>query len=158
MSSPIACNLNAIGPADRPRYNKLVERLRAAIREKTDLSDGYTYRLDTESITQQEVAEWISLEKRCCPFLTFELKNSQLTLRGPAGAKEILQVGRTPSSASDPPGSDFLPLLRLISHAVDLNPHHGICKLSFHRSPRRLLIPKKLRVNFVHLRKLASVL
>jgi hypothetical protein len=91
MSSPIACNLNAIGPADHPRYHELVERLRAAIREKTDLSDGYTYRLDAEAITQQEVAEWISLEKRCCPFLTFELEAAQLTLRGPAGAKEILK-------------------------------------------------------------------
>ena len=91
MSSPIACNLNAIGPADRPRYHQLVERLRAAIREKTDLSDGYIYRLDTEAITQTELAEWISLEKRCCPFLEFEPENSQLTLRGPAGAKEILK-------------------------------------------------------------------
>jgi len=91
---PLACNIAAISPAERPRYNDLIKRLRTAIQQRNELSDGYTYTLDTQKITLPEVAEWITMERLCCPFLTFQLDvkgdASQLTLRGPAGAKAIL--------------------------------------------------------------------
>jgi hypothetical protein len=91
----LACDLKAISTADRPRYNDLVRRLRVAVQDRRELSDGYSYNLDTKKITLPEVAEWITMERRCCPFLTFQLDvngsgDSELTLRGPAGAKAIL--------------------------------------------------------------------
>jgi hypothetical protein len=94
-SPRLACNIKAIDPAERPRYNHLVKRLRTATHDRGELSDGYTYKLDTREITLPEVAEWIAMERLCCPFLTFQLEvkgsdDSRLTLRGPVGAKTIL--------------------------------------------------------------------
>ena len=91
----LACNLKAVGAAHRPRYNELVGRLRSAIQERTELQDGYCYSLRSNEITPREVAEWITMERLCCPFLVFQLEAKgeavQLTLSGPAGAKEILR-------------------------------------------------------------------
>lgn len=93
----LACNLKAIGPGERPRYNELIKRLRAAIRERTDRADGYDFRLDGKSIALPEVADWIRLERLCCPFLNFQLSasgsrpNWVLTLTGPTGVKALLQ-------------------------------------------------------------------
>ena len=95
-SPPLACNLNAISAAERPRYSQLMKQLRAAVRERQELSDGYSYRLDGNSVSLPEVAEWIKLERLCCPFLTLQLEASgqasdwRLHLRGPAGVKAIL--------------------------------------------------------------------
>src|SRR5712691_6380984 len=93
---PLACNLAAISSTERPRYNDLIKRLRSAVQDRSELSDGYAYRLDTKKITLPEVAEWITMERLCCPFLTFQLdvqgnRDSRLTLRGPVGAKAILR-------------------------------------------------------------------
>jgi hypothetical protein len=92
---PIACNIAVISAVDRPRHNDLIKRLRLAVEDQSELPDGYTYKLNTKKITLPEVAEWITMERLCCPFLTFQLDvkgdASQLTLRGPAGAKAILR-------------------------------------------------------------------
>jgi hypothetical protein len=93
---PLACNLKAISAADRPRYADLMKRLRTAVGNRSELSDGYTYAVDTKRATLAEVAEWITMERLCCPFLTFRLDvkptgESRLTLRGPEGVKAILQ-------------------------------------------------------------------
>jgi hypothetical protein len=90
-ASPIVCNMTAIGPAQLPRYRDLVQRLRSAMTTRRELSDGYVYALDSQSITVSEVDEWITMERRCCPFLTFEQGEGQLTMRGPAGTKAVLQ-------------------------------------------------------------------
>ena len=70
--APFACNIKAISAAERPRYNDLVKRLRIAITDRSELSDGYAYKLDTKKITLPEVAEWITMERLCCPFLAFQ--------------------------------------------------------------------------------------
>jgi hypothetical protein len=93
---PLACNLKAIGAAARPRYDELMQRLRSAIRSRSELADGYSFQLDTEKILLPEVGEWIAMEQLCCPFLTFQLDvsangGSSLSLRGPEGAKAILR-------------------------------------------------------------------
>jgi hypothetical protein len=94
----IACNLKAIGSSERPRYNDLTKRLRTAVRNRKELSNGYAYQLEQKTITLPEVAEWMSLERLCCPFLRFELSatgqqtNWLLTLSGPVGVKALLQA------------------------------------------------------------------
>src|SRR5262245_36109925 len=97
MSPPFACNLSAIARADRPRYNQLVHRLRAALEGQSELDDGYAYSLNERTISLPEVAEWIAMERLCCPFLSFQLDVSSggrtlLSLRGPAGVKKILRA------------------------------------------------------------------
>lgn len=94
-SSILACNIQAISGAQRPRYDDLVSRLRAAMLDRKELADGYSYSLDSAKITLPEVSEWISLERLCCPFLMFQLEGagevSRLSMRGPDGVKAILQ-------------------------------------------------------------------
>ena len=95
MASPdLACKIHAIGAVDRPRYNDLVTRLRSATRDRKELPDGYEYLLESTKITLAEVSEWITMERLCCPFLTFQLegvgRDSHLTMRGPDGAKAVL--------------------------------------------------------------------
>jgi hypothetical protein len=96
MSSPdLACNIQAINAVQRPRYNDLVSRLRAAMRDRKELRDGYEYLLDSTKITLPEVSEWITMERLCCPFLIFQLEvageDYRLTMRGPDGAKALLE-------------------------------------------------------------------
>jgi hypothetical protein len=98
----IACNTKAISAAERPRYNALVGRLRRSIRDRRELPDGYAFRLNEQTITLTDVAEWIRMERLCCPFLVFQIEvsgtkqNVQLTLRGPSGTKAILESAFQP--------------------------------------------------------------
>jgi hypothetical protein len=93
-----ACNLKAINAADRPRYNELVKRVRAAMRDRSEVSSGYTFKLDSKAVTLPEAAEWISMERMCCPFLTLQISASGnqphwlLTLTGPEGVKPLLNA------------------------------------------------------------------
>ena len=93
-----ACNLKAISATDRPRYNELVKRVRAAMHNRSEVSNGYAFKLDSKTVTLSEAAEWISLERKCCPFLTLQLSasgnqsNWVLTLTGPEGAKPLLDA------------------------------------------------------------------
>lgn len=98
-TSPIiACNLKAISAAERPRYNDLMKRLRVAIQDRSEVHDGYSFTLTGKAISLPEVAEWISMERLCCPFLTFQLSASGnrvdwvLKLAGPEGVKALLKA------------------------------------------------------------------
>lgn len=93
-----ACNLKAISAAERPRYSDLMKRLRSATRERSELPDGYAFKVDSKTISLPEVAEWVSMERLCCPFLTLQLSASgdqadwTLKLTGPKGVKPLLQA------------------------------------------------------------------
>jgi hypothetical protein len=62
---------------------------------RSELPDGYAFKLDSKTISLPEVAEWISMERLCCPFLTLQLSASGdqvdwlLKLTGPKGAKPL---------------------------------------------------------------------
>ena len=92
----LACNMKAISAADRPRYNVLLKKLKVAVKQQRELTDGYAWELDGKSITLPEAAEWVTMERRCCPFLTLQLEatggetNYWINLKGPAGVKAFL--------------------------------------------------------------------
>ena len=97
MEKPIVvCDLLAISAAERPRYNELVKRVRAAIRDRSEISDGYAFTLDSKTVTLPEAAEWIVMERLCCPFLTLQLSAAGdredwvLTLTGAEGVKPLI--------------------------------------------------------------------
>ena len=81
-SRVLARNIQAIGAVQRPRYNDLVSRLRAAMRDRAELPDGYGYSLDFAGIMLPEVSGGFAIEQLCRPFLT---------MRGPDGVKPLLQ-------------------------------------------------------------------
>ncbi|MGH9631431.1 MAG: hypothetical protein ACRD7E_24265 [Bryobacteraceae bacterium] len=68
-----------------------MKRLRLAVRNRSEIANGYTFKLDSKAVTLPEAAEWISMERLCCPFLTLQLSVSAnqphwiLTLTGPEG-------------------------------------------------------------------------
>jgi len=102
----LACNLNAINEAELPTYRSLCSRLREAITDRRELSDGYAFRLSAELVSLLDAARWVSLERLCCPFLTFRLETTGrdrdywLTLVGPPDAKAILReaLGSVPDN------------------------------------------------------------
>lgn len=68
------------------------------MRDRSEISNGYWFRLDSRKITLPEAAEWISMERMCCPFLTLQLAASGteahwvLTLTGIEGVKPLLDA------------------------------------------------------------------
>jgi len=93
-----ACNLKAISATERPRYHELMKRVRAAMRGSSEISKGYAFKLDSNAITLPEAAEWISMERLCCPFLTLQISVSGnqphwvLAITGPEGVKPLLNA------------------------------------------------------------------
>ena len=93
---PIACDLDAISATDRPRYNELLVMLRPAAIGKRELPDGIAIQISTERMALAQVAEWISFERKCCPFLEFRIDVAPksgpvwVSLTGRTGVKEFL--------------------------------------------------------------------
>jgi hypothetical protein len=95
-TSVLTCNINGIPLQERARYERLVEVLRHAIQKRRELSDGYAFKMDTKQIGTTQLAEWIELERQCCPFFGFEIRGTPqngdvwLHLSGPQGVKEFI--------------------------------------------------------------------
>jgi hypothetical protein len=96
--SPIACNLNTLDKEQRLRHRSLTEQLHAATQETRELIDGYSFRLPSDEATIQMTAEWITLERRCCPFIAFGIEVDReggplwLSLTGREGVKPFLKM------------------------------------------------------------------
>lgn len=93
---PIACNLNALNNAEQGRRAELSARLQKSVRAILPIPSGYTFRLPSDDQTLLEVAEFISFERRCCPFLSFQISLNEsdeaitVQLTGRHGVKEFL--------------------------------------------------------------------
>lgn len=72
--SPIACDMSAIEPDLRAQHIATGGLLFRTADEIRELSDGYAFRLPPRSDVLLKVAEFISLERLCCPFLRFTLE------------------------------------------------------------------------------------
>ena len=89
------CRVEVFGAEERARYSALRKAMSAAVRELQELPDGYAARLPSDPAVFRDVAEWIALERRCCPFLTLGLdwRDSNavwLRLTGGPGVKAFL--------------------------------------------------------------------
>ncbi|HJZ80595.1 MAG TPA: hypothetical protein VKD91_09620 [Pyrinomonadaceae bacterium] len=91
---PIACNLTAAELQERRR--SVLERLRDAVVEVKEVSNGFVYSFTAEESRCRELADMIDLERQCCPFLEFQLTVSgaggplRLEITGPDGTKDFL--------------------------------------------------------------------
>jgi hypothetical protein len=94
--SALACELDAISATDRPRYNELRRMLAAAVAGRRELPDGIAIQISTERMALAQLAEWISFERKCCPFFEFKIDVAPnigpvwLSLTGRPGVKEFL--------------------------------------------------------------------
>ena len=95
--SPLACVLGAFTPAQRARWNELRQRWRSRVEDVRELADGWALRLPGDAETLLAAAEWMTLERLCCPFLGFALAlepeggATWLRLTGRAEVKEFLR-------------------------------------------------------------------
>ena len=91
-----ACDLHALSKDERARHGELGKALLAAVAERRELPDGYGVRLPPSAL--RDAAEWVSYERRCCPFFAFALEqppgSGPVTLRitGPDGVKPFIRA------------------------------------------------------------------
>lgn len=102
----LACDLDALDPDEQARRAALAARVTADFLEVRETGDGYAARLDGGVAVARDVAEWFSLERRCCPFLRLEMRFETaddalwIAFGGGPGVKEFLvAAGLTPSAA-----------------------------------------------------------
>ncbi|MDQ3064253.1 MAG: hypothetical protein M3R14_15540 [Acidobacteriota bacterium] len=90
-----ACNPSALDKEQRARYTVLTKQLFSTRQEAKELPDGYAVGFSANSQAIKDVAEFISYERLCCPFLNFEMavegENLLLRLKGAEGVKEFLK-------------------------------------------------------------------
>ena len=99
-TSPIACqrDTGAFNPEESERYKSLMEGMRSAFQEMKELPDGFAFRFPSDPTVIVNLAEWITLERRCCNFFNFALAVEPddgpvwLSLTGGEGVKEFLQT------------------------------------------------------------------
>jgi len=97
-STPVlACVPSAIPAGERPAHFELARDLFARqAAERLPLPDGYAFRFDSTAF--EDVARFVTNERKCCPFLTFELQLAAgagplwLRMRGPEGTRAILDA------------------------------------------------------------------
>jgi hypothetical protein len=90
-----ACRADALDRTQRKRQQELLELMRRSAKATDELKDGYALRLPADSVLFQQAAEWIGLERRCCPFVQFTLEwkqddNVWVRFTGAPGVKPFL--------------------------------------------------------------------
>ena len=96
--SPFACNVSGISAEQRPRYLALAKKLVSTKQEVRELADGYAFGFPVEASTIQDLAEFITYERLCCPFFDLEIVVEReggpawLRLRGREGVKEFIRI------------------------------------------------------------------
>lgn len=96
-SEPLACNPDALSAQERDRHDRLADKLKSAVVATAELPDGYEITLDLghlpvdsrgKAFCVVEVAEWVEMEARCCPFLEFGID-----VRGKGGPVKLRLTG-----------------------------------------------------------------
>lgn len=94
---PLACRMDALDGSERRRHAGLFGDLASQVSGIQELPDGFAFDFPSDRPVFLELAEWVTLERRCCPFLSFELVvdngGAPVTLRltGRPGVKEFLR-------------------------------------------------------------------
>lgn len=93
----LACVPSAIPAIERTAHFELARDLftnRAT--ERVSLPEGYGFRFDSSAF--DDVARFVTNERKCCPFLTFEVQVAAqsgsvwLRMTGPDGTREVLDA------------------------------------------------------------------
>ena len=94
----VACDFMAMDTEQRERYRALRRLLGEDLQEVRELEDGYAFRHSPEADVLVALAEYVSLERLCCPFFDFAIEVGReggevwLRMTGPEGAKEVLET------------------------------------------------------------------
>jgi len=97
IEQPFYCNLAALNAEQRKHHRDLTARLRESVAEVREMADGYGFRLPADTAHINLAAEWITLERLCCPFFAFQIDVGSdgqplwLRLTGRDGVKPFMQ-------------------------------------------------------------------
>jgi hypothetical protein len=97
QTKPLVCNMNVFTPVERERHIHTTSQLFQTVQGIHKIRDGFEFIFPKETENILQIAEFISNERRCCPFLEFTLKIASdnepisLILTGPAGTQEFLR-------------------------------------------------------------------
>ena len=92
-TSSFYCNLKALSMEERARHMQLTHDIERARVETVEMANGFAFRFQEGTVSLAELAEWISAERKCCPFFDFEIEQQAdngplwLKLRGKEGVK-----------------------------------------------------------------------
>jgi len=95
--APIVCTPGAMDAEQRERYRSLREKLYEHVQEVRELPQGYAFGYPYEPSVVVMAAEFMTLERLCCPFLSFALELEAgsgvfwLCLTGREGVKAFLR-------------------------------------------------------------------
>lgn len=96
MNTPVACNLTAFDDEQRERYHALRTEMKAALIRSEAVPEGYRFHYPGTAAWTLNLAEFITLERVCCPFFTFTLEatpdatEQRLTITGNEQAEAVL--------------------------------------------------------------------
>lgn len=95
---PIACNLKGLTSEQRKQLAQNAQNVISAITTSRELVDGYSFRIDPAKVSLIDVARWLDLWRRCCPFYEFRIDfhaadaSIWLSVTGRPGVKEYIPV------------------------------------------------------------------
>jgi hypothetical protein len=96
-TSNFYCNLKALSTKERARHVLLTLEIERARVETIELANGFAFRFQDGTESLADLAEWVSAERKCCPFCDFEIELQGnngplwLKLRGKDGVKAFMQ-------------------------------------------------------------------
>ena len=96
--SPFACDMSAIEASQRGQHIAAIGELFRRAGEIRELPNGYAFRLPNESGVLLKAAEFVALERLCCPFFGFSIEIEPeggalwLSLTGREGVKPFIQA------------------------------------------------------------------
>ena len=100
QQTPLICNMDVFTPAERENHIRTTTQLFQSVQAIHEAENGFEFLFPNfdEAPNLTQLAEFISNERRCCPFLEFTLKiapndtPSSLLLTGPEGTQEFLRA------------------------------------------------------------------
>jgi hypothetical protein len=96
--SKFYCNIKALTPEEREHLKQLGGKLTAARKAVVEMEKGYEFQFSPPNATVAELADWVSMESKCCPFFDFhiDLENEGkllcLRLTGEEGIKQFIRA------------------------------------------------------------------
>lgn len=88
-------------PVDVERRGYILKALQESAIDRRELENGYAIKFPGDAESERRVFEFITLERECCRFLSFELRLGAergaiwVEVTGPAGVKEFARAEMT---------------------------------------------------------------
>jgi hypothetical protein len=91
-----SCNMAMLSDEELGHYQELAMTLHSSVQETKELRNGFAFRLPPDALVA--TSQWISYERKCCPFFDFELEIPKdsgpiwLRITGERGIKDFIRT------------------------------------------------------------------